>query len=285
MAKSTHNSSNSKHLISAIAIVVLFFGAFFYKLSQRKVTIDDIKIYVINLDRSQERLKNIDQQLKSYNLKYTRFAAVDGYDINLTNKSNGDLGTGRDIKNKNYKLDSKYEYEIQTNYGKLTHKPTTPILTAGELGCSCSHLHILQNIVKNNIKYSLILEDDITLTNNFRNKFQKSLKSVPNNWKFIYLHTNNSKGKQLTKINDFVSKFEADGKAVWSTAAYLITLEGAKTILDKLKKFNVAIDNSYHMMHNKKYMDMYKFTNNLIDSDLRRDAAHSTIVEMGRPGH
>ena len=39
---------------------------------------DDLEVYLINLDRSQDRLQFMDKKLRNMNLKYKRISAVDG---------------------------------------------------------------------------------------------------------------------------------------------------------------------------------------------------------------
>jgi GR25 family glycosyltransferase involved in LPS biosynthesis len=41
------------------------------------------KIYVINLDKSTDRLEAISKQLKAQNLEFTRFPAVMGLDLKI----------------------------------------------------------------------------------------------------------------------------------------------------------------------------------------------------------
>lgn len=50
-----------------------------------KLSGDDgnIRVYLINLDRRIERLRNCDKQLKRFGLTYTRFSAYDGRAITL----------------------------------------------------------------------------------------------------------------------------------------------------------------------------------------------------------
>jgi glycosyl transferase, family 25 len=93
-----------------------------------------IPIYVINLERSIDRLKAIENNFSDLGLIYTRIPAVDGRKI--TN-----------IKNKNY--DEKLNK-------KLFFSPLSP----NEIACFMSHRAAWIKIVSE-AKYAIILEDDV----------------------------------------------------------------------------------------------------------------------------
>jgi glycosyl transferase family 25 len=63
----------------------------------------------------------------------------------------------------------------------------------GAVGCSMSHLKILQNAVAQNMNHVLILEDDITFLDPelFRNQFDTFLSRFGKNWDVILLAGNN----------------------------------------------------------------------------------------------
>jgi glycosyl transferase family 25 len=63
----------------------------------------------------------------------------------------------------------------------------------GAVGCSMSHLKILQNAVAQNMDHVLILEDDITFLDPelFRNQFDTFLSRFGTNWDVILLAGNN----------------------------------------------------------------------------------------------
>jgi glycosyl transferase family 25 len=63
----------------------------------------------------------------------------------------------------------------------------------GAIGCSMSHLKLLQEAVKNNLDHILIVEDDITFLDPelFKTQFNKFLELHKNNWDVILLGGNN----------------------------------------------------------------------------------------------
>lgn len=99
------------------------------------------KVYVINLDRSKERLSRITDRFAQVGLTFERISAVDGRHI--TDSSLLD-----------------YDYiRNRFNYGRK--------LTNGEIACYASHLRALRKFLNSDENYCLILEDDAVVDNNF----------------------------------------------------------------------------------------------------------------------
>ena len=63
----------------------------------------------------------------------------------------------------------------------------------GAIGCSMSHLRLLQDAIKNNLEHILIVEDDIKFLNPdlFKSQFNKFIEKHGNNWDVILLAGNN----------------------------------------------------------------------------------------------
>ena len=95
-------------------------------------------IFVINLDRSADRLASISAHLQRLKLDFTRISAVDG----------GTLTTSQ----------STLEYCPDKN--RKTYRRT---LSNGEIGCYLSHRTCWQRIVDDHLNVALILEDDAVL--------------------------------------------------------------------------------------------------------------------------
>ncbi len=62
------------------------------------------------------------------------------------------------------------EYDV--DYIRRENEKT---LTPGELGCALSHRLILERIVKEKISYTLVLEDDVLLPENFKSVIEKEI--------------------------------------------------------------------------------------------------------------
>lgn len=98
----------------------------------------NIRTFVINLKRSPHRRAHMEEQLRALNISHEIVDATDG--STLTEKE----------------LESLYNKEAS-----LRH--IDQVITKNEIACADSHLRIYERIVNENIPYSLILEDDVTL--------------------------------------------------------------------------------------------------------------------------
>ena len=172
-------------------------------------TID--KIFIINLDKDNERLKKSYKQLNYYNIKnYERYPAI--YGANLTKD----------------KLNS-----YTTTIGKI-------IASKSMIGCGISHINIWKNIIKEKISKCLILEDDFILTDDFLNKFNNIINKAPVNYDIIFLTNNiiHNKNLKLYDINEYFYK----QLFISQTVGYIITLNGANKILKYINKVSYHID-------------------------------------------
>ena len=98
-----------------------------------------IKYYVINLDRSPERLSNISAQCKKYNIDFVRIPAFDGSTLDLEKLA----------------YDTACRYEMGRS------------IQPGEVGCFLSHKKALDAFLSSEDDYAVILEDDAILSKNF----------------------------------------------------------------------------------------------------------------------
>lgn len=172
-------------------------------------TID--KIFIINLDKDNERLKKSYKQLNYYNIKnYERYPAI--YGANLSKD----------------KLNS-----YTTTIGKI-------IASKSMIGCGISHINIWKNIIKEKISKCLILEDDFILTDDFLNKFNNIINKAPVNYDIIFLTNNiiHNKNFKLYDINEYFYK----QLFISQTVGYIITLNGANKILKYINKVSYHID-------------------------------------------
>ncbi len=101
-----------------------------------------LPIYVINLERSPERLVYMQSQLKKLGLDFARIDAIDGSKIDA-------------------KLLKKYQQESKYS---LLHYTS---LNAGEIGCALSWQYTWDIVSKQNTEFCLVLEDDVELLSNF----------------------------------------------------------------------------------------------------------------------
>lgn len=120
-----------------------------------------------------------------------------------------------------------------------------PTLKPGELGCLISHLDILMNCQKNNIKNVLITEDDVQFCENFNSKFSQYLKELPE-WDMLYFGANHAlcnpyESNPPIKITDHVYRI----LHAYSTHAYAVNSTCYQYLIDHLSKMTHPLDVMY----------------------------------------
>ncbi|CEO16437.1 Glycosyltransferase family 25 (LPS biosynthesis protein) [Rickettsia monacensis] len=186
-----------------------------YQIGSAPLEEKDIKIFIVNLDRSTDRYNNISKQFNNNNLSYERFSAVDGYNLSITDAT-GKRFTGLDVKNNPALLSLDNGYTVLCPSENINYFSDSKILnhtlTAGELGCYIAAIEKF-GLKWFNIPYALIIEDDAILNDDFRNKFLTMLKHLPTDWDLIYLSLSHSKNKIFYNIynNPYLKKIGHGG--------------------------------------------------------------------------
>lgn len=101
----------------------------------------------------------------------------------------------------------------------------------GAVGCSMSHLKILQNALQNNLNHVLILEDDITFLDPelFKSNLNTFLQRQDNNWDVILFAGNNI--PPFDKIDEVSIKV----KNCLTTTGYLVNGHYLKKLITNVK--------------------------------------------------
>ena len=179
-------------------------------ISQKIINKINVPIYYINLDRSPQRQKFIEDQFDRYNItNYKRIAGVDGKQLKntLTDNINGTTFTN--------------------NYSELTKN---------EVGCLLSHLKAIKTAYDNNLDQVLILEDDCSLDLMFF--WEDKLTSLLNklnkpDWEIFQLYTGN-----CINFNSKKCTLQTGEKDCWGCVAYLINRKGMEKIINFIKTNN-----------------------------------------------
>jgi GR25 family glycosyltransferase involved in LPS biosynthesis len=168
-------------------------------------------IYYINLDRSVERRKNMEELLSHFNIPNVRISAVDGKNIS------------------DEELYGNFIFEDNKKHSKV------------EYACLLSHLKTLLTFSQSNYKNALIFEDDMTLE--YSKYWDKTTKDIINNapkdWDIIMLtYITNSiisdlYARNLMQKNSYL-EFSSAG-------SYIINKNGVEKILDKIYNNNKFI--------------------------------------------
>ncbi len=186
------------------------------------------KIYVLNLKRRPDRLKNIKSKLKKLKINFERFEAIDGDNIEIDyDFSNFRPGKGM--------IENRYAY-----------------------ACLLSHFEIIKDAKENNYKRILIFEDDVLISKDIKVHLQK-IKNI-NNWKLLYLGSS-----QYDWNVDFIENFYLSKKSL-GTFAYAIDRSIYDDILNS--KISKSVDNLLSDIQNKYYGECFTFYPNICVSDV-----------------
>ena len=118
-------------------------------------------------------------------------------------------------------------------------------MAKSEYGCIISHLEAIRQFAQTNNPYALILEDDICL--DFKPYWKKTINEIieeaPKDWEILQLCYII---KKYIPQQDY--ELHTPNKDMWSTAAYLITNQAAKRLMNKIGKTE-KFDLSHTKMH------------------------------------
>lgn len=195
------------------------------------------KFYYINLTRREDRKNNIIEQFNKANIpfdKIERFEAIDGstYIFNDIEKS-------------------------FFNYPKYT------IFSNRIMSNQLSHHTIMKEMIKNNYKYIVVMQDDAILRNNFCNILTDIILNLPDNAEminigyhkyavldnFIEWDFNNMNDYELlgkNKINEYICELKDDMNPC--SLAYILTYDGAKNMIKYFEenKFQRPTDRDFN---------------------------------------
>ena len=200
---------------------------------QKQNIFNKYQVFLINLDRSPDRLKNAKQNLP---FTFERFKAFDGKQIDLYNLHQQGYLAHSSLKDTNMSIGSPSD---KTNR-KLTH---------GAVGCYLSHTSLWEHCVLQN-EPIIILEDDIGIKGN-KNQFYKNIdkfmNQIPNNWDIIFFgyHDYNKGFAVKESINENTCKLI---KNINGLHAYMIHPKAAKILLKDSKPIKMQVD-----AHTNKY--------------------------------
>ena len=181
------------------------------------------KIFVINMSGSRERWLNISSQLDALNLQYERIEGIDAS-----------------------RLSSE---ELSKHYSYLKNKKLFPRpLLVGEIGCHISHITCWLEIVRQNLDFGVVLEDDAILSGRFSSAI-KLLQEHPFEWDFIRLQpeTKNRILYSQKKFSEF--SFNEYIRTSGGSLAYAVNIRTAKRLVFELSPFGCTADSNSHLYY------------------------------------
>lgn len=155
------------------------------------------KIFVINLDRSPDRLELMSQQLSGLGIDFERFPAI----------------AGRNLP------------------GELAEQfATADLLSDGEVGCYASHLSVAKRVVDEKLSYATVLEDDVTVKSDLEKSCAEVANSAPDDWHIIHIAAEPK--RSAIRLADLGTRELVKFSRVPTNAAgYMISYAGAQKLI------------------------------------------------------
>ena len=162
------------------------------------------KVYLINLDRREDRLQECQDIISKSGLVVERVSAVDGSLLK----------------------------EEELNRAFLDHIPEHTL--RGAHGCVMSHYNVIKQAQEEGLGSILILEDDFELVRDFTGLFGSYYSQVPGDWELLYLGANHNfhKGQTLPMIKPNVGK----PVKTYTTHAYAVKSSMYEKLLEIFNK-------------------------------------------------
>jgi GR25 family glycosyltransferase involved in LPS biosynthesis len=199
---------NSVFYILIIFLVFYILNQFVFQENFENNT--NYQTYVINLDRSKDRLKNITKEMNNAHLSFIRWNAFDGSKLNFN------------------KL-------IQKNVLNEKNK-----MMVGAIGCSMSHISLWKEAIKHK-KNILVFEDDVNIPKDFSKELQIYLNQLPKKWDILYLGASNINGKKYSN-NLLVPNIMPYSNSTHNTGMYAMLIN--YNFLQKLIENNLPISDA-----------------------------------------
>lgn len=187
------------------------------------------RIFLLNLDRKPEKFFKMSEKLKSLNIKFERFSAIDGLYLNYDLP---EFVQGKGM--------------IENNFA---------------LGCLLSHLEIIKTSKNRGYKKILIFEDDIMMSKNIKLSIQK-IKKIED-WKLLYFGASQYDWKVESHKDDFYLSRKSLG-----TFAYAIDCSIFDDVINLLENKYKSVDNILADIQEKYYGNCFTFYPNICIADV-----------------
>lgn len=217
---------------------------------RRRSTVNEFfdKVYVLNLDRRQDRLTMVERQTEKLGIKFERFPAVDGkmkpfIDEWLAYSQKPLVQMPEGVKKLTRSKDFYQGYDspiarVAFIEAKLQKKA---IRSAGAWGYLKSYVGMLEKALNEGYESVLILDDDALFHRDFKTLFAAAVRELPEDWKIFQLGA-----LQYDWGDDWITKYsehlyQCNGSSVGSHATG-IHRSVIPALLHQASTFDMALD-------------------------------------------
>ena len=207
------------------------------------------KIYYINLEHRTDRKQNVENQLKKINFN------------GPIERINAAYGKNLDLKLIPKNLFTKEAIESTTNKDQIGNCRT---MTKGGMGVSISQKWIYEKILCGTEDYALILEDDVTITDNFITKLKEQLINIPE-YDILWIGYHSKSEKESNNNYDIPI-------ILYGLFGYIINKKAAKRLIEMFPITN-QIDSEIPKIFPELKVYALKMENRLITSPKSQEAS------------
>lgn len=100
-----------------------------------------------------------------------------------------------------------------------------PALRPGQAGCLDSHKQIWRHMLENGWPATLVFEDDVVFSSDFKDIFAAAARELPEDWDVWSLHATRA---QMTYVGKYIARLRGP---LWGTHGYLVSRRGCERLL------------------------------------------------------
>lgn len=225
-------------------------------------------IFVINLQRSPERMEHFIQQSNEHNLpanKIIRCEAIDGLNHTFTEKE--------------------LSMFSRANFLETIDKNVVKKMMGNQL----SHYYLLQHIIQQQYEYTIIMQDDVKFKNGIVSYIDKILENVPENAEIIniglhkealFSHViewdfNNKNDDEIicaSHYNEYIGLWKKDLNPC--SLAYIVTLKGAINLVKHFQEYGFRQTTDMNYNHYLNFFNIFYGSSTVLattDTTIRSD--------------
>jgi|JYMV01.1.fsa_nt_gi GR25 family glycosyltransferase involved in LPS biosynthesis len=213
-----------------------------------------VPIYIINLDRSPERLEYVQRQFSIHNINFNRISALDGAKLPKDELSI-------------YKGESKHSL---SHYASLSN---------GEIGCGLSQKKAWGIASESNHRATVVLEDDVEISDEFSSIIQTLYENMDEN---IVIDLKGKKGFfELERIHlpNGINLIHYSTPPLGTQGA-IFGKNAATNLLNKVTGFEAPIDNLMQRIYNHK-VEIWSLDQGCISHETEASGGASIIRKSG----
>jgi glycosyl transferase, family 25 len=206
-------------------------------------------ILVINLKRETARWQKIESSLRQHGFRCTRVSAVDARRMGLV-----------------------HSRIHRSFYSESKHRSLTP----GEVCCALSHIAALKRVVRQDMPYAIIMEDDAVIGDQFERFVAEDLQAFLSKCDIVKLEgfdgTDNPK-RGLVLTHGTYASLLVPFRPTLGSAAYAVTCAGAIRLLKRFSALSDPVDLMlvYYEWHRIRYGEVRPVV-------VRQDTVASSLV-------